>query len=162
MCKAFTRMTIVFSMAVACMLVTPAVSAISDDSPATEIRTFWSQLDVQWNARDAARFSELFTEDAIFRFVDRGMTLEGRADVHEHFAERFPGFAAELSHLTRVDVTREIVPTVHFVDGLVRILRMQDGDAEPAVFREFAILAVMMKNDGHWKIHELRVFQLPE
>lgn len=152
-------------LAASCLLVSPtlhAASALEDDSPAAEIYAFWSQLDDRWNARDAVRFSELFAKDAIFRFVDRDASLEGRAAVREYFAERFPGFAAELRHLSHVNETREIIPTVHAVDGRVEILRMHDDNAEPSILRTYATYAVMMKNGEHWQILDLRVFRLPD
>lgn len=135
-------------------------SAISDSAA---IRGVWSTVDAMWNARDAERFSDLFTEDGSFEFVDRRESLESRAVIHQHFAERFPQFAPGLRHLTTVQDIRGITPDVHAVTGTVEILRLgADDRAEPTVLRSFVIFAVMLRTGEGFRIHVLRAYQLPE
>ncbi|MGH9379556.1 MAG: SgcJ/EcaC family oxidoreductase [Thermoanaerobaculia bacterium] len=125
------------------------------------VRSLWSTLDAAWNERDARRFSDLFTVDATFVFVDRRQALEGRATIRELFEERFPQFADDLRHLTTVGRIHTVAPDVLTVDGGVEILRLGPGEGtEPATVRTFAIFAVMLRTPEGWRIRALRVYQL--
>lgn len=131
----------------------------SDDAA---VRLQWATIDAMWNARDAQRFSDVFAADGSFEFVDRGESLEGRATIRQHFAERFPTFAPDLRHVTTVRDIRVIAPQVRTVDGKVEILRHAPaGGAAPTVLRTFAIFAVMLHTADGWRIRELRAYQLP-
>lgn len=136
-------------------------SALGGSSGHSAIRAVWSQVDAAWNARDAERFSRLFADDASFRFVQRGQSLDGRATIFEHFRERFPRYAADLRHQTRINGIHPIAPGVFTADGKVEILRLAAGDdAAPAVLRTFAIFAVMSGEDEDWIIRALRIYPL--
>ena len=125
-------------------------------------RAFWSTLDAIWNARDAERFSQLFTEDASFRFVDRGASLESRAAIHRHFADQFSRQALDLRHLTQVRESRIVALNVVAVDGTVEVVRKgSDESAPPTVLRTFAVFAVMLKSADEWRIQLLRVYPMP-
>lgn len=144
---------------------TTAVGQDGFTSPASaeeEIRQVWASLDERWNVRDADGFSSLFAEDARFVFVDRGESLDGRVEIHESFADRFPTFAPVIRHRTEIVQVRGIRPDVKAVDGRVQILRLDSGEADDGtVILTFAIFAVMLRSDGTWDIRELRVFELP-
>jgi uncharacterized protein (TIGR02246 family) len=151
---------------IAAVATTPAAAraqaAAEDSSAESALRTFWSAIDVAWNERDAERFSELFTEDASLEFVDRGVSLEPRTAIHEHFAERFPGFAPDLRHLTTVRDSRVIAPDLRTLDGRVEILRIEsDESTAPTVLRTFSIFAVMARSEEGWRVRALRIYQLP-
>lgn len=137
-----------------------AATEVTSDADAA-VRGVWTALDARWNERDATRFSEVFTDDVSFEFVDRGESLEGRAVVREHFGARFPDFAPGLRHLTTVREITGIAPDVVAVDGKVEILR-ESPDAEPSLLRTFAIFAVMTRDAGAWGIRMIRIYQLPE
>lgn len=129
---------------------------------AAEVQAVWETLDERWNARDADGFSHLFSQEARFGFVDRGESLDGRAEILQSFSERFPTFAPEIRHRTTVHEVRSIAPEVAVVDGGVEILRMgADDEAESTVILTFAIFAVMHHAEDGWRIRELRVFELP-
>lgn len=139
-----------------------SVAQEGEASDSAAVRLQWTRLDAMWNARDAQRFSDLFAADGSFEFVDRGESLEGRATILQHFAERFPTLAPDLRHRTSVRDIRVIAPRVRTVDGKVEILRNAPaGGAEPMVLRTFAIFAVMLHTEQGWSIRELRVYQLP-
>jgi uncharacterized protein (TIGR02246 family) len=145
------------------MLCGSGARAAAEQAPDTDaaVRALWATLDARWNERDAIRFSEVFTNDVSFEFVDRGESLETRAVVREHFGARFPSFAPELRHLTTVRDITTISRDVLAVDGKVEILRDNPG-GKPALLRTFAIFAVMMRESEGWKIRMIRIFQLPE
>lgn len=137
--------------------------AAVERQPGTDagVRAFWKALDARWNERDAARFSDLFTEDVSFEFVDRGESLDSRTAVREYFEARFPTFAPELRHRTSVRDVRSLAPDVIAVDGSVEILRAPSSEAAPELFRTFAIFAVMLREPEGWKVRVIRIFQLP-
>jgi len=125
-------------------------------------RSFWSTLDDIWNARDAERFSQLFTEDASFRFVDRELSLETRAAIQRHFTDQFSRQAANLRHVTQVRENRIVALNVAAVDATVEVVRKgSDDSAPPTVLRRFAVFAVMLKSADGWKIRLLRIYPLP-
>lgn len=122
----------------------------------------WSKVDATWNARDAERFSRLFADDASFRFVQRGPSLDGRTAILEHFRERFSRLAPDLRHRTQISAIRTVAPGAFSVDGKVEILRHgAGGDDAPTILRTFAIFAVMSGKDEDWSIHTLRIYELP-
>lgn len=120
----------------------------------------WAEIDAHWNARDADGFSERFTEDARFVFVDRRHELHARDGIHAHFSEQFPQIAAPFSHHTTITAIREIVPGVTEVDGKVEIMRTSDDGAEPMRTRLFAIHGIMTRAEEVWRVDSLRVFEL--
>jgi len=136
----------------------PGDGATDDEA----VRRLWSTLDAIWNERDAERFSELFTTDASWVFVDRGDSMVGRTAIHARFAEQFPALAPELRHRTTVRTVRAVGPDVRAVDAEVEILRDgPGGSVEPTVLRRFAVTAVMPRTQDGWRIAVLRVWQLP-
>jgi uncharacterized protein (TIGR02246 family) len=127
-----------------------------------EIREVWTALDERWNARDAEGFSALFSRQARFGFVNRGESLDGRGEILQSFAERFPTFAPEIRHRTTVQEVRPISSELAVLDGGVEILRLAaEEGTEPTTILTFAIIAVMHHDEEGWRIRELRVVDLP-
>jgi uncharacterized protein (TIGR02246 family) len=139
-----------------------AVGATQASAAAADAADIWKALDSSWNARDAARFSELFTADGSLSFVGRGPLLEGRAKIHQHFSEQFSRQSPDLRHRTTVRETLAIAPNVIAVDGDVEVGRMgSDQSAPPTVLARFAIYALLRESTDGWQIYMLRVTQLP-
>jgi uncharacterized protein (TIGR02246 family) len=127
------------------------------------IAKVWADVDVAWNARDASRFSALYTDDASFEFVDQGQAINGREAIRRHFEDQFPRTAAELSHHTRIRATRRIADGAVAADGVVEIKRTPaDRSGPPSVIRTFAIYAVMVSAADTWRIDSLRIYQMPK
>lgn len=121
----------------------------------------WSKVDATWNARDAERFSLHFADDASFRFVQRGHSLDGRTAILEHFRERFQHFAPDLRHRTQVSAIHAVASGAFAVDGEVEILRYgSGGDDAPTISRTFSIFAVMSGKDEDGSIRALRIYEL--
>lgn len=118
----------------------------------------WAEIDAAWNARDAERFSGLYTEDSSFLFVDRRQRFEGRDAIHANFSAQFPRMPPELSHRTTISDTRTVTDGVMTADGVVEILQTVPGSGEPALIRTFAIFALMRQVDDEWRIDALRVY----
>jgi len=146
---------------VALVLVTSqATPSRQDPRLAHSVRAVWSTLDETWNARDAARFSDLFTADASFQFPDRGEGFEGRAAILASFAARFPTFAPDIRHRTTIGEVREITADVAAVDGIVEILRLRGADVGSAhVIRSFTIAGIMLRDGDTWRIRLLRALE---
>jgi uncharacterized protein (TIGR02246 family) len=157
--------SIMVAIALVCMAAISGAQAEADEgrSPDPEaVHSLWSAIDSMWNAGDPVRFSELFTEDASFEFVDRGDRLENRADILERFAEQFRQRAPDLRHSTSLREVHAITPEVLAADGTVEILRVASGaDAEPLVLMTYALFTVMLQDAGDLKIRTLRVYRLP-
>lgn len=126
------------------------------------IRAVWTTVDERWNARDAEGFSNLFSDEARFGFVNRGEWMDGRAEILRSFLVRFPTITPEIRHQSTTHEVRSIAPGVTMVDGAVRILRTgPDERTEPDVILTFHFFAVMLQTEDGWRIDELRVVDLP-
>lgn len=134
----------------------PPIMPVSDAA----VRSFWSALDATWNARDANRFSQFFSEDASFRFTDTGLSLDGRATIDEFFVKQFSRQAPELRHVTHIREIRVIAGNVIAVDAHIEVVRAPRSGT-PSVARSFAAFAVMLESSDAWKVRLLRVHQLP-
>jgi uncharacterized protein (TIGR02246 family) len=139
----------------------PRAEAVVESPGEEGVRSLWSTLDAVWNGRDAARFSDLFTAEGSFQFVDSGLALTGRDAIHRHFAGQFPQLPPELRHLTTVREVALVAPGVRTLDGGVEILRDGGDNAPPAVLKSFAIVAVMLETAEGWRIRLLRAYELP-
>ena len=125
------------------------------------VRELWSTLDASWNARDAARFSVLFSEQASMRFLDGALALEGREAIHEHFTKQFSRQAPDLNHVTSILDTHRLSADVVAVDGRVEVVRVTPGTTtQPTPLRRFAVFAVMKRTANGLGIDLLRVFPL--
>jgi uncharacterized protein (TIGR02246 family) len=126
------------------------------------IDAVWSMLDKAWNQRDVDRFTDLFTEDVDFVFVDRDQRLAGRTKVHERFAVQFPTMAPDLRHVTEIERYRRVAADVVAVDGNVEVYRPDPEDTgQTDTLRRFAIFVLMVQTQGYWRIRDLRIYQLP-
>jgi uncharacterized protein (TIGR02246 family) len=134
----------------------PSVVSASDAAA----RSFWSALDATWNARDAHRFSQFFTEDGSFRFTDSGLSLDGRTTIYEFFVKQFSRQAPELRHVTHIRETRVIAAGVVAVDAHIEVGKAP-RNGTPSVARSFAAFALMQESSEAWKLRVLRVHQLP-
>lgn len=129
-------------------------------NPMDAVQATWAELDAAWNARDAEAFAEVFTEDATFRFVDRGQVLDTRTVMIEYFSERFPELSPALEHRATIKEVHAVADQVAATDGIVEILvHRDDGAAEVA--QRFWIMAIMRQSGDSWLIHALRVVQQP-
>jgi uncharacterized protein (TIGR02246 family) len=125
------------------------------------VRAFWTSLDSIWKERDAPAFRELFTEDASFAFVDRGVTLEPRTMIDRHFIDQFARQSPDLIHTSSVRAARVVAPGVLTADVGIEVRRVGTDGAGPSLLRRFDVLAVMRRTDDRWRIELLRAYLLP-
>ena len=142
----------------------PAPDPATRDSDArAEVvaRSLWEVLDQAWNARDAAGFSRLFTDDSSLRFVDRDQSLEGRPAIHRFFVEQFSRQADDLRHASSPRNVRVVAPDVLAVDTGIEILRVgADNEGEPLLLRTFEGFSLLRRTDDGWRFQILRAYQL--
>jgi uncharacterized protein (TIGR02246 family) len=145
------------------------VPASAGDSAASESRSaaeapaiaLWAALDDAWNARDAAKFTQLFTDDASLRFVDRDYSLEGRAALLRHFTDQFARQTSDLRHASSLRDARLIASDLIGVDADIAILRLDaDAGSEPAIVRRFEVFALMSQSADGWRFQMLRAYRL--
>jgi uncharacterized protein (TIGR02246 family) len=141
------------------VLFQPGVSGSQRCDGVDAADAIWAAIDTAWNARDAARFAALFTEDAIMEFVDRAETLAGRRAIHKHFSERFPTIAPAYEHRSTVTRVRAVTHGVLAVDGIVEILRdPADGAAAPGLYAKFRVFALLIDHGAGWRFQEMRIY----
>ena len=153
----------IFAIALAVVPASAADPGASDNRSAADAQasSLWAALDDAWNARDAARFSQLFTDDASLRFVDRDYSLEGRAAILRHFTDQFARQAPDLRHASSAREARLIAPGLVGVDADIAILRLgTDNETEPAIVRKFEVFALMNESADGWCFQVLRAYQL--
>ena len=135
------------------------------DSPAPNdlraTQAFWATLDSIWAERDAPAFRELFSEDASFTFVDRGVTLQPRTAIDRHFIDQFATQSPNLRHVSTVRAVRPIAPGVLAADVGVEVSRIGEGGSGPALLRRFDVFSVMRHLGGQWRIELLRATLVP-
>jgi uncharacterized protein (TIGR02246 family) len=138
------------------------VPAAGESSAAkASANALWSALDDAWNAHDAERFTELFTDDGSLRFVDRDSSLEGNADILRHFTDQFARQAPDLRHASSVRDARHIASGLIGVDADIAILRLDAGDqSAPATVRRFEVFALMKHSADGWRFQVLRAYRL--
>lgn len=127
----------------------------------TAVEALWSKLDSIWNARDAERFSDLFTEDGSFALVERGQSFETRSAIYRRFVEQFRSQRPELRHTTRLRRFHPVAPDIVVVDGIVEVSSADSEGTAPTLVRRLAITAVMVCASEAWRIRLVRAYPLP-
>jgi uncharacterized protein (TIGR02246 family) len=112
-------------------------------------------VDSTWNRRDAKGFSELFLEDADFRFFT-GQMLQGRKEIEEFFAASFAELPADRRHETRGEQYRYLTPDL-IIGNSVIFVYPEGATEEQAHSRPILSTGVAMKKDGRWRLAAVRL-----
>jgi uncharacterized protein (TIGR02246 family) len=107
------------------------------------LQELMARLDAAWTGQDAKVFAACFTEESALRY-HTGRTLQGRAQIEQHYLASFASKSAQERHVTLIRQVRFIRPDVAIIDGHVDIWRQQE--------RRLHLLAtfVVTKEDGKW------------
>jgi uncharacterized protein (TIGR02246 family) len=118
------------------------------------------EIDSAYNARDAARFSAVFAEDASFQFSVEGLTLHGREEIKDHFAGQFATYPP-MRHVTTTGQTDAITPGILAVDIQVDILAVDPGTglAKNLLFH-YDGLGMGIRTDSGWRIRLVRLYRM--
>jgi uncharacterized protein (TIGR02246 family) len=116
------------------------------------------EIDAAYNARDAARFSAVFTEDGNFQFPVEGTALHGREEIRRHFAGQFAAHPA-LRHATTAGEMDAVAPGLLAVDIQVDILSTdpKTGAARDLLFHYDGLSLGVLTNSG-WRIRLVRLY----
>jgi uncharacterized protein (TIGR02246 family) len=112
-------------------------------------------VDSTWNRRDAKGFSELFLEDADFRFYT-GQMLRGRKEIEQFFTASLAELPADLRHETRGEHYRYLTPDLIIGDSVV-FVHPEGATEEQAHSRPILSTGVAMKKDGRWRLAAVRL-----
>lgn len=143
--------------------VVPAVSQVlvKEGSPDfVALQQLALDIDSTWNRRDAKGFSELFLEDADFRFYT-GQMMRGRKEIEQFFAASFAELPADLHHETKAEHSRYLTPDVTISDAVV-LVYPQGATEEQAHSRPILSTGVAKKKDGRWRLAAVRLMVPPQ
>ncbi len=131
------------------------------DSP--EALAVAQEVDAAWNARDAARFSRVFTEDASFAFPIEGTFLRGREEIRLHYAKQFPTFPPDWRHVYKPGPPDLIGPNISATDGEVDIVGTDPKTGKPnTVLRHYRSFSLAVRTESGWRIRVARVYSVPK
>lgn len=108
-------------------------------------------IDAAWNSRDAKAFSDLFEEQAGFRF-HTGLTLRGRSEIGRYYLGHFPKIREGEKHATTIHQIRFIRPDVSILDSEVELFRLSEDRREKEIRLKLMTTIVASKEGGQWLI----------
>lgn len=115
--------------------------------------------DVHWTNKDAAALTSVYTADGHNRILGTPVDLRGHKQIEEFFTKSFANRQPGLRHRTIVEEVQQIAPGIAAVDGSV-YLESVDGEKVTLV-RKFVMNAVVVKENGAWKVRLNRVRMEP-
>lgn len=132
--------------------VAQAINTDVEQGPATaddeaEIRQVLHEIDLAWNAHDAARFAALFSLDADFTNV-RGMQARNRTGVQRFIGPLLATMFADSEQRILRSRTRFLRGDLAAVDAwwTMRRARSVDGQARPI---RYGLLNLVMRKEAH-------------
>ena len=160
------RMRLNYLILLGLPMLLPFPSAFGLQAPSTPpdrkaILAVVQALDAAWNARDAARFSAVFSADGSFGFPFEGIALRGRNEIREHYAKLFPTLPPGLRHVTTIGDFEIIDSSLVTVDFEVDILPADSGTGtSPAPLVHYHGFGLGVRVDSGWCIRSARVYAL--
>jgi uncharacterized protein (TIGR02246 family) len=115
------------------------------------LRELVARIDAAWNRRDAKAFSDLFEEQADFRF-HTGLTLHGKSEIENYYLGHFPKIREGEKHRSTIRQIRFIRPDVSILDSEVELFRLSENRGEKETRLKLMSTTVTSKEKGHWFI----------
>lgn len=116
-----------------------------------ELHELLTCIDAAWNRRDAKAFSNLFEEQAIFRF-HTGVTLNGRSEIERHYLDHFPKIREGEKHGSTIRQIRFIRPDVSILDSEVELFKISEITGEKEIRLKLLSMTVANKVGTQWFI----------
>jgi len=110
-----------------------------------------ARIDAAWNRRDAKAFSDLFKEQADFRF-HTGVTLHGKSEIENYYLGHFPKIREGEKHGSTVRQIRFIKPDVAILDSEVELFKLREKGGEKETRLKLMSTTVASKEGGQWFI----------
>ena len=119
------------------------------------------ELDAAYDARDAARFSAIFVQEASFEFPVEGIRMRGRDEIRQVFAGRFQTLTPEIRHVTTLRALDVILPGLLAVDFEVDIVGTDSktGNTQTPLFH-YSGVGLGVRTDSQWHIRLARVYHM--
>jgi len=114
-----------------------------------ELHELSARIDAAWNRRDAKALSDLFEEQAVFRF-HTGVTLHGKSEIERHYLDHFPKIREGEKHGSTVHQVRFIRPDVAIIDSEVELFRLNETSGEKETRLKLLNTTVASKEGGRW------------
>jgi uncharacterized protein (TIGR02246 family) len=116
------------------------------------------EVDMAWNARDAARFSAVFAEDGNFQFPVEGIALRGRDEIRRHYAKLFATVPPDLRHVSTIGEIDVIGPGILAVAVQVDILAIDPKTGAAQTLLHYDGLGLGVRTDSGWRIRLARLY----
>jgi uncharacterized protein (TIGR02246 family) len=160
-----THLYILVFLGLTIFMVSPDYCIAQDSSKTPAVMTIVSgvvkELDATWNARDAIRFSNVFTEDGSFQFPVDGVVMNGREEIKKYYAKLFPALPPMLKHVTAIKNINVISPDIIAVDIDVNIYGTDPkADSSRISLYHYLGMGLGVRTDSGWHIRLARVYQM--
>ena len=145
----------------------PLASAIGQQTSSTSppnreaIAAVLQELDSAWNARDAARFSAVFSQDGSFGFPGAGITLRGHEQIRGYYDKLFAKMPSDLRHVTTMRDFEVVNPDCVAVEVQVEILGTDPKTGVTQVpLAHYGGMGLGVRTESGWRIRLARVYQV--
>ncbi len=155
-----TRLRVAACLAVTILPTYSAPFALQDRRAASpEGLALAQEADAAWNARDAARFSAVFSEDASFAFPVEGTFLRGRDEIRRHYARTFATLPPDLRHVSKLGTAENVAPTLSAADGEVDIVGNDPKTGKDnIVLRRYRTFTLAVRTGAGLRLRVVRVY----
>jgi uncharacterized protein (TIGR02246 family) len=119
----------------------------------TQVEALYRELLASWNARDAAAWGALFTDDGTLVGFD-GSPVDSRASITEHLAQVFADHEPA-AYVARVREVRELGPGVALLRAVAGMVPPGESTIKPEVNTIHVLVAVETTDDG-WRVAHLQ------
>jgi len=150
-------MNVALVLTLAAVVVIPSLgSAPTQDSPPPALRTIVQTFQDAWDTHDAARLTELFTDDAD-QIMGNGPASVGRSAIRRWWEARFAGMERGRTIKLTVNSVRLISPAAGVINT-VAVTGGRDSQGQPLPSNTDRGSMVVVNRAGQWRIAALRVY----
>jgi uncharacterized protein (TIGR02246 family) len=149
------------------VILLPLSSALGQKASSTSppnrgtIAAVVQDLDAAWNARDAVRFSAVFSQDGSFGFPVEGIVLRGREQIRGYYDKLFAKMPSDLHHVTTIRDFEVINPDLVAVEVEVEILGSNPKTGATQIpLVHYGGMGLGVRTDSGWRIRLARVYQV--
>ena len=123
----------------------------SDLENEATIRKLYAEYTAAWNRHDAAAMASFWTLDGDYMEPD-GRHAKGKAEVEKLFAQEQQTVFKDSTLALTIETVWFITENVAMVDGKYDLSGVRDLDGKQLPTRSGHLTAVLMREDGAWKV----------
>jgi len=150
-------MQIVPVVSLAAVVMLASIGAAPAQNPTLPMQTLIQTFQEVWNAHDAARLAELFSDDAD-QIVATGPATSGRPAIRRWWEARFAAMPQGRTISLTSSSVRLISPDVGVINTIA-VTGGRDGQGQPITSSTDRGSWVVVNRAGQWRIAALRVHQ---